>query len=108
MGRRVVRKPVIGLALLWCAGIEISRLWSYKATHVESSDVRKPVKETDFRLCSSCRSRSQAGLCHCTPQLISDQPEPTIARLRYSLGGAGFFQSSAAFLEFLLPGVSCL
>jgi len=20
----------------------------------------------DFRLCSSCRSRSQAGLCHCT------------------------------------------
>ena len=42
---------------------------------------------TDFRLCSSCRSRSQAGLCHCTRQLISDQPEPTIARLRYSLGG---------------------
>ena len=41
----------------------------------------------DFRLCSSCRSRSQAGLCHCTRQLISDQPEPTIARLRYSLGG---------------------
>ena len=40
-----MRKPVIGLALLWCAGIEISRLWSYKATHVESSDVRKPVKE---------------------------------------------------------------
>ena len=36
-----MRKPVIGLALLWCAGIEISRLWSYKATHVESSDVRK-------------------------------------------------------------------
>ena len=42
---------------------------------------------TDFRLCSSCRSRSQAGLCHCTHQLISDQLEPTIARLRYSLGG---------------------
>ena len=42
---------------------------------------------TDFRLCSTCLSRSQAGLCHCTRQLISDQPEPTIARLRYSLGG---------------------
>jgi hypothetical protein len=41
----------------------------------------------DFRLCSSCRSRSQAGLCHCTRRLISDQPEPTIARLRYTLGG---------------------
>eukprot|EP01035_Chromulina_nebulosa_P047178 gene47178-63940_t len=42
---------------------------------------------TDFRLCSTCGSRSQAGLCHCTQQLISDQLEPTIARLRYSLGG---------------------
>ena len=41
----------------------------------------------DFRLCSARRPRSQAGLCHCTPQLISDQLEPTIARLRYSLGG---------------------
>src|SRR5260370_25495793 len=45
------------------------------------------ITMADFRLCSSRRSRSQAGLCHCTPQLISDQPEPTIARLRYSLGG---------------------
>ena len=41
----------------------------------------------DFRLCSTCQSRSQAGLCHCTQRLMSDQPEPTIARLRYSLGG---------------------
>ena len=40
-----------------------------------------------LRLCSTCQSRSQAGLCHCTLQLISDQLEPTIARLRYSLGG---------------------
>src|ERR1700733_4510922 len=45
------------------------------------------ITMADFRLCSICRSRSQAGLCHCTHQLISDQPEPTIARLRYSLGG---------------------
>jgi hypothetical protein len=45
------------------------------------------ITMTDFRLCSTCTSRSQAGLCHCTLQLISDQPEPTIARLRYSLGG---------------------
>jgi hypothetical protein len=41
----------------------------------------------DFRLCSIRRSRSQAGLCHYTPLLISDQHEPTFARLRYSLGG---------------------
>src|SRR5436190_8560254 len=45
------------------------------------------ITMTVFRLCSTCQSRSQAGLCHCTQQLISDQPEPTIARLRYSLGG---------------------
>jgi len=41
----------------------------------------------DFRLCSTCQSRSQAGLCHCTQRPISDRSEPTIARLRYSLGG---------------------
>ena len=45
------------------------------------------ITMTDFRLCSNRRSRSQAGLCHCTQRLISDQSEPTIARLRYSLGG---------------------
>ena len=45
------------------------------------------ITMTDFRLCSTCQSRSQAGLCHCTLQLMSDQLEPTFARLRYSLGG---------------------
>src|ERR1043166_5041692 len=46
-----------------------------------------PVTMTVFRLCSTCQSRSQAGLCHCTRRAISDRSEPTIARLRYSLGG---------------------
>src|SRR5689334_6354662 len=41
----------------------------------------------DFRLCSTCQSRSQAGLCYCTRRAISDRSEPTFARLRYSLGG---------------------
>ena len=41
----------------------------------------------DFRLCSTCQARSQAGLCHYTRRPISDRPEPTFARLRYSLGG---------------------
>ena len=45
------------------------------------------ITMTDFRLCSTCQSRSQAGLCHCTQQPMSDRLEPTIARLRYSLGG---------------------
>jgi hypothetical protein len=45
------------------------------------------ITMTDFRLCSTRQSRSQAGLCHCTQQPMSDRFEPTIARLRYSLGG---------------------
>ena len=40
-----------------------------------------------FRTCLTCRSRSQAPLCHCTRRLIANQAEGTIARLRYSLGG---------------------
>src|ERR1700751_369354 len=45
------------------------------------------ITMTDFRLCSSRNSRSQAGLCHYTRRTISDRSEPTFARLRYSLGG---------------------
>jgi hypothetical protein len=41
----------------------------------------------DFRPCSTCWSYSQAGLYHYALRLISDQSEPTFARLRYSLGG---------------------
>ena len=45
------------------------------------------ITMADFRLCSTCQSRSQAGFCHCTQRPISDRSEPTFARLRYSLGG---------------------
>ena len=41
----------------------------------------------DFRLCSTCRSRSQAPLCVYTLQPVSIRPEGTFVRLRYSLGG---------------------
>ena len=39
------------------------------------------ITMTDFRLCSTCQSHSQAGLCHCTLRTISDRSEPTFARL---------------------------
>ena len=42
---------------------------------------------SDFRPCSTCRSHSQAPLCHCTRRLIADQTEGTVERLRYFLGG---------------------
>ena len=45
------------------------------------------ITMADFRPCSTCQSYSQAGLCHYTLHLISNQAEPTFARLRYSLGG---------------------
>ena|SRR3989338_1284002 len=40
-----------------------------------------------FPTCSTCKSRSQAPLCFCTRRLVSNQPEGTFARLRYSFGG---------------------
>src|SRR5207253_11472645 len=45
------------------------------------------ITNSYFRTCSTCLSRSQAGLCVYTLRLISKQPEPTFERLRYSLGG---------------------
>ncbi len=60
---------------------------SFYPVSYSPSTRRCRITKPDFRLCSARRPHSQAGLCHCTQQLISDQPEPTIARLRYSLGG---------------------
>ena len=45
------------------------------------------ITKTCFRTCSTCMSCSQAPLCLCTLRLVSNQPEGTFARLRYSLGG---------------------
>ena len=45
------------------------------------------ITKACFRICSTCKSRSQAPLCLCTRRLVSNQPEGTFARLRYSLGG---------------------
>ena len=45
------------------------------------------ITRSHFRVCSTCLSRSQPGLCPCTRRLISKQPEPSIERLRYNLGG---------------------
>ena len=63
------------------------------------------ITMTDFRLCSTCQSHSQAGLCHCTRRPISDRSEPTFARLRYSLGGDRPSQTTHhALSRPLIPG----
>jgi len=45
------------------------------------------ITRSDFRLCLTRRSHSQACFCPCTHQLVSNQPEQTLERLRYILGG---------------------
>ena len=45
------------------------------------------ITKTNFRSCSTRRSLSQAPLCLYTLRLVSNQPEGTFARLRYSFGG---------------------
>ena len=45
------------------------------------------ITNTDFRLCSTCLSRSQADFCVYTHCAISVRAELTFERLRYSLGG---------------------
>ncbi len=59
------------------------------------------ITKTDFRLCSTCLSCSQAGLCLYTLRLISKQPEPTFVRLRYLLGGDRPSQTTRLTLFFL-------
>ena len=45
------------------------------------------ITKPDFRLCSTCWSRSQAPFCLCTLRPVSVRPEGTFGRLRYSFGG---------------------
>ena len=45
------------------------------------------ITKTCFRTCSTRRSRSQAPLCLYTLRPVSNRPEGTFVRLRYSLGG---------------------
>ncbi len=45
------------------------------------------ITRSDFRLCSTCVSHSQAGLYPYILQAISKRLEPTFERLRYRLGG---------------------
>ena len=45
------------------------------------------ITNSDFRLCSTCWSRSQASFCVYTHCAISVRAELTFERLRYSFGG---------------------
>ena len=52
-----------------------------------SSTRYRQITKPDFRLCSTCQSRSQAPFCLCTLRMVSIHSEGTFGRLRYSLGG---------------------
>ena len=58
----------------------------YPLSHGPSTRNRG-ITKPDFRLCSTCKSCSQAPLCLYTLRLVSIQPEGTFGRLRYLLGG---------------------
>src|SRR5512145_3120273 len=58
----------------------------YPVSHGPSTRYRG-ITKPDFRLCSTCWSRSQAPLSLYTLRLVSIQPEGTFGRLRYPLGG---------------------
>jgi hypothetical protein len=45
------------------------------------------ITKSDFRPSSRCLSHCQAPFCLYTLRLVSNQPEGTLERLRYSLGG---------------------
>ena len=45
------------------------------------------ITKACFRICSTCRSCSQAPFCLCTRRVITDHAEGTFGRLRYTLGG---------------------
>ena len=55
----------------------------YPLSHDPSTRSRR-ITKPDFRLCSTCWSRSQAPFCLYTLWLVSIQPEGTFGRLRYS------------------------
>ena len=45
------------------------------------------ITKSVFLLCSDRRPRSQAPLCLCTLWMVSNHPEGTFERLRYTFGG---------------------
>jgi len=51
------------------------------------SILNRRITRSDFRLCSTYRSRSQAPFYPCALRLIANQAEGTFELLRYSLGG---------------------
>jgi hypothetical protein len=52
-------------------------------TSTRNHRITKPC----FRICSTCRSRSQAPLCLYTRRMITNHAEGTFGSLRYNLGG---------------------
>ena len=60
------------------------------------------ITKACFRICSTCKSRSQAPLCYYTQRAIANRTEGTFALLRYSLGGDRPSQTTKFTLYILL------
>ncbi len=68
-------------------GISLLSRGSFYPLSDGSSTRYRQITKPDFRLCSTCQSRSQAPFCLCTLRMVSIHSEGTFGCLRYSLGG---------------------
>ena len=58
-----------------------------------------------FPSCSTCLSRSQAPLCHCTLRPVANRPEGTFRSLRYAFGGDHPSQTTRQAMSALLSAL---
>ena len=66
------------------------------------STLYRRITKPDFRLCSTCLSRSQAGFCLYTLRWVPIPSEPTFGRLRYLFGGDRPSQTARLPLSLML------
>ena len=70
----------------WARSACYPRRTFYPLSDGPSTQCRR-ITKTCFRICSTCKSHSQATLCLCTLSMITDHAEVTFVSLRYNLGG---------------------
>ncbi len=85
MSRHRGAKPPRRCLSSWGRSARLSPAYLYPLSDGPSTHNHR-ITMTDFRLCSTCRSHSQASLCHYTQQAISIRFELTFVSLRYYLG----------------------
>src|SRR5262249_54847885 len=87
MRRADIEVPNLAVAVSAWARSACYPRGSFYPMSPETPTCTQRITRPDFRLCWTCRSHSQAPLSPYTQQLVSNQPEGTLGRLRSLLGG---------------------